>query len=63
MAIKLDTRKGGAGLLFYLFIVFGIFALASGIIAWQTLDDCGGVNHSWHEWRVFPPGWECPSPY
>jgi hypothetical protein len=50
--------EGGRGPTFFLMLAFMCFALYSGIVAWQTLDDCENPR-SWHDWNIYPPGWDC----
>lgn len=61
MKFKIDSREGGSGPMFYVLLLVLLYAAISAVIAWQTLENCGGAEHTLEDWRVFPPGWECPS--
>jgi hypothetical protein len=51
--------EGGRGPQFFLLVAIMMYALYSGVIAWSTFEDCG-VELEWSDWRLYPPGWECP---
>lgn len=58
MGFKINKQDGGSGALFWVLLVVMLYAAASGIIAYQTVEKCGS-QHSAKSWRVYPPGWVC----
>ncbi|MBK5222007.1 MAG: hypothetical protein JJE52_03845 [Acidimicrobiia bacterium] len=58
-----SAAKVKSGPIIYLAFAAVIFVLMSLFYAMTTGSDACGAANDDKEWRIFPPGWDCPTGY
>lgn len=59
---KRHAQRTRSGPITYIAFAVVLYALLSVAYALATTGTACGQYNDYKEWRLFPPGWDCPAP-
>ncbi|QGG95483.1 hypothetical protein [Actinomarinicola tropica] len=59
---KRNAQRTRSGPITYIALAVVLYALLSVAYALATTNSACGELNDYKEWRLVPPGWECPAP-